>query len=387
MKSRKGGAPGRQGAAEEGEEDGDPTEAQEATGPSETAPASSTHEADGRKSDATVVEVEGNMAGAARQGIGLDLNAASDPPGALGGYLGSESDLPAPAAPSEELLQRLAKPAPAGMRWVMQPDPVAPSASCGFEPCEPAGVASLRGDSAYSLMSGAEAQHAGSKRLRDGDGPSPFSRPAEGPSPIMLSMQHSAHLAQPSRPNPFAAAALAASVTAAAPAPVPGPTHAEALLSRSATYVPLTLTGSLSPGSAPWLQTASVELDGILSSIGLTSDTHPLAQKRLRALQSSEPLALPPAPKHRDPSDLLLRRLSKAAPAGNGAGLGLEDPMDDGAARQLLLGRRGQGVTLGDGSLWAAPPELGGQERAMMAFGAGLATMHDSICSLEALLQ
>ncbi|KAG2490590.1 hypothetical protein HYH03_010983 [Edaphochlamys debaryana] len=227
---------------------------------------------------------------------GLDLNAASDPPGALGGYLGSESDLPAPAAPSEELLQRLAKPAPAGMRWVMQPDPVAPSASCGFEPCEPAGVASLRGDSAYSLMSGAEAQHAGSKRLREEPQMQQLSNTRPRPAALV---------------NPFADIALQmAQLNGLPPAPaMPAARDAAALLNSASWAKPIT-HASAAPA---WMRAS--EVDALLGEMGIwcppgMSLPGQLQQQRpSRALTATARLALPAARPGRDLNSLLRRGL------------------------------------------------------------------------------
>ncbi|KXZ51650.1 hypothetical protein GPECTOR_11g104 [Gonium pectorale] len=290
------------------------------------------------------------------------FNDNSDPPGRLLGYMGADSELPAPAAaPNRDIPTSKRHATMANAEVVkteavwMQPDPVGPTS---FPPAQlsqrqasdaagavanmgtwdstvsiyaPYGLSAAAGSSAAAHDSpasdgsqplaaavvGRQAPQAAARHNPDSDCQAGFTDSNVGE----LTRQHLSclpqHPSQPPTPSPFADMALAPAGSHEWPV-----TRATAALLRGAN------SSALAPmldgrGGPVWLRTAGAELDTLLSDMGILANVAAVQQvlvgssSRPSALTTNAPLRLPPPRPKRDLSALLRTAGSaqQAAPA------------------------------------------------------------------------
>ncbi|GIL45984.1 hypothetical protein Vafri_3089 [Volvox africanus] len=326
----------------------------------------------------------------------VKLDAYSDPPGALTAiYMNADSDVPAPAAPSVNLVNHFGSVQPTDNKptW-MQPDPtVHPGIAHGGAGFGQGGCGEIIGrwsPSWDSVIGGrteetkaarcsASGQDTGLGYLMSGSLPSKRGRDgAVLPTNPYIHNKSSSEQLQPhlgtQRANPFAEVAAAAAAAAGLPAvqALPAARDAATLLN-SATMASSRLLQRCAPGCEPaWLQRTGTELNALMLEMGLLS-TEPNGVAvllgiigRPRVLSSTQPLRLPDPSPRRDLDAILRRglregstRSQSTAPAAVTAAPGMVGPQSgalDRDPRELLLRSHG-GVPAQagppHGSLWA----------------------------------
>ncbi|GLI63923.1 hypothetical protein VaNZ11_007058 [Volvox africanus] len=327
------------------------------------------------------------------------LDAYSDPPGALTAvYMNADSDVPAPAAPSVNLVDHFSSVQPTDNKptW-MQPDPtVHPGLAHGGAGFGQGGCGEVIGrwspswDSVLGCRTGdtkaarcsASGQDTGLGYLMDGSRPVkrgrdgavlPTNSYLQNPNKSGSEQLHPERYLGTQRANPFAEVAAAAAAAAGLPAAhaLPAARDAATLLS-SVTKASSRLLQRCGPGCEPaWLQRTGTELNALMLEMGLLSAEPngvavlPGIVGRPRVLSSTQPLRLPDPSPRRD-LDTILRRglregntISQYTPAAVTAAPGTARPQGgvlDRDPRELLLRCHG-GVPAQagppHGSLWA----------------------------------